>query len=100
LGIRIGQKMMTAKFTMCPNTGASVTQKTVVMFNVFEVGQFEIGQEVGCIWTERAADVNPGRWQFSEVKGGVRIGGPSEYFDTKEDALVAFEGKFRKPNEV
>ena len=49
---------------------------------------------------ESAADVNPGRWQFSEVKGGVSIGGPSEYFDTKEDALVAFEGKFRKPNEV
>ncbi len=95
--IRRGQKRMTmtAKFTMCPNTGASVSQETVV-FDVFEVGQFEIGQEVGRIWTERAADVNPGGWQFSEVKGGVSIGGPSEYFDTKEDALVAFEGKFRK----
>ena len=91
--------MITAMFTMCPNTGASVTQKTVLMFDVFEVGQFERGQEVGRIWTERAADVNLGRWQFSEVKGGVSIGGPSE-FDTKEDALVAFEGKFRKPNEV
>jgi hypothetical protein len=34
------------------------------------------------------------------VKGGVSIGGPSEYFDTKEDALIAFEGKFRKPDEV
>jgi len=92
--------MMTAKYTMCRNTGASVNQETVVMFDVFEVGQFEIGQEVGRMWTERAADVNPGRWQFSKVKGGVSIGEPSEHFDTKEDALVAFEGKFRKPNGV
>jgi hypothetical protein len=100
MGIRRGQKMMTAKFTMCPNAGASVSQKTVVMFDVFEVGQFEIGQEVGRIWTESPADANPGRWQFSEVKRGVSIGGPSEYFDTKEDALVAFEGRFRKPDEI
>ena len=92
--------MMTAKFTMCPNTGASVSEKIVVMFDVFEIGQFEIGQEVGRIWAERAVDVNPGRWQFSQVKGGVRIGEPSEYFDTKEDALAAFERKFCKPSGV
>jgi hypothetical protein len=44
--------------------------------------------------------VNPGRWQFSQVKGGVSIGEPSEYFDTKEDALAAFERKFCKPSGV
>jgi hypothetical protein len=39
---------MTEKFTMCPNTAVSVNRvKTVVMFDVFEIGQFEIGQEVG-----------------------------------------------------
>ncbi|MGA9391614.1 MAG: hypothetical protein WBV69_14335 [Candidatus Sulfotelmatobacter sp.] len=85
---------MTAKFTMCPNTAASVHVKTVMTFDVFEIGQYEIGQEVGRIWTESAVDVNPRRWQFSQVKGGVNIGEPSEYFDTKEDALAAFERNF------
>jgi hypothetical protein len=86
---------MTEKFTMCPNTAVSVNRvKTVVMFDVFEIGQFEIGQEVGRVWTENVVDVNPGRWQFSPVKGGVSIGEPSAYFDTKEDALAALERRF------
>lgn len=86
---------------MCPNTAASVNHvKTVEMFDVFEIGQFEIGQELGRIWTESAGDVKPGRWQFSQVKGGVSIGEPSEYFDTKEDALAAFEKRFCKPTGI
>ena len=90
---------MAAKLTMCPNTAASVNNtKSVVMFDVFEIGQFEIGQEIGRIWTERAVDVKPELWQFSLVKGGVSVGEMSEYFHTKEDALAAFERKFYKPS--
>ncbi|MGA9801677.1 MAG: hypothetical protein WBQ46_00365 [Terriglobales bacterium] len=87
---------MAAKLTMCPNTAASVNNAKAV-FDVFEIGQFEIGQEIGRIWTEKAVDVKPELWQFSLVKGGVSVGEMSEYFDTKEDALAAFERKLYKP---
>ena len=90
---------MAAKLTMCPNTAASVNNaKAVVTFDVFEIGQFEIGQEIGRIWTEKAVDVKPELWQFSLVKGGVSVGEMSEYFDTREDALAAFERKVFKPS--
>jgi hypothetical protein len=84
---------------MCPNTATSVNRvKTVVMFDVFQIGHFERGQGVGRIWTEGEVDVQPGRWQFSQVKSGVTVGEASEYFDTKEDALAAFEKTVCKPS--